>query len=150
MTTTFPTHTLRRQITNWGSGHAILLDPNNEGAWGVVDIYGELIDYGTPPLTHIQADEGGWTVVYDPRTPSIYPESPIRELPVGTLRRCSDNVHAIKLRQPDDPCWLVFADDRSVDLVDDDHVERWSVVYVPANDKFWSSLNGLDPNPHGS
>ena len=147
MTASFPVHSLRRQVTNWGFGHAILLDPSDDGAWGVVDIYGELVDYGTPLLTHDQVEKGGWTVVYDPRTLSIYPESPSHELPVGTLRRCDGGVHAIKLRQPDDPCWLVFSGDRSVDLVDDDHVEKWAVVYVPVHDKFWASLNGLEPNP---
>lgn len=136
-----PLHTLRRHITNWGFAHTLKI---GDDEWALIDAYGDMGDINGSSKDDAYVHD--WTIVYDPRTPSIFP--PVTDavsLPTGTLRCCDEGLHAIKVA---DGGWLgYFGDKGLVDYVDDEHVVGWAVVYVPMEDKLWARLNGLDPNP---
>ena len=138
-------HTLRRQVTNWGLGHALLLDTGVPERWSVIDAYGEMECLGDSLKTDEQISR--WDIVFDPRTPSLY--RGVTNLPTGSVLQCDDQVCAIKLAQHEnDPSWLVFNASQSVDLVFEEDIRKsWSLVYVPVEDKLWARLHGLNPNP---
>lgn len=148
MTSSYPVHTVVRQVTNWGFAVAIRLDTGTEKCWSVVDAYGEMSDLGDEKYTDAQVQR--WTRVYDPSTEwGAHDETPLGELEVGSVKRLDHGHHAIKLDQPEgSPCWLVFDRHRSVDLLDDEQVAGWKTVHAAANDDTWAEGHGLNPRPN--
>lgn len=144
MTTDLTLHTIRRWVTDWGFGHAILLNPDDpSAAWAIIDYYGDMSDEYSGLKPHRDVQE--WTVVYDPRTPSVYPSyGESDDLPVGTVRRFTDAAHAIKVASGD---WLVYLRERLFAVAADAQVASWRVVYVPVEDRRWAVQNGLKLSP---
>ena len=143
---TYPPHTLMRGITNWGFWHILALD-TGERRWHVIDAYGETDEwgFGEPETDEKVEREGRHAVVYDPRTATPLPAVVNKDTPTGALVRCDEGILAIKLSQGEDsPSWLVFDTKRSVDLVDDEHVYGWDVVYLPVDETKWASRHGLE------
>lgn len=147
MSDTYPPLLVVRQVTNWGFAVAVCLETGSPQRWSVVDAYGEMSGLGDPLRTDAQVAR--WGIVYDPRSYTVDTDSPHPEqLATGSVKRCDETVLAIKLDQPEGhPSWLVFTAERSVDLVDNDHVRDWDTVYAAHDPDTWASLNGLDPNP---
>lgn len=142
--------TVVRQVTNWGFAVAVCLKTENPQRWAVVDAYGEMSSLGDELRTDEQVER--WTNVYDAgswKDEHSVTDSPRPEdLRTGSIKRCDENIIAVKLDQPEKhPSWLVFTPTGSVDLVDDDHVREWVTAYSAQDCDDWASQHGLDPNP---
>ena len=150
MPSTLAPLTVVRQVTNWGFAVAVRLNIDAPQHWAVVDAYGEMSSLGDPLVTDEQVAR--WTNVYDAGSWKVWhsiADSPRPEdLRTGSIKRCDEGVIAIKLDQPEGhPSWLVFTPERSVDLVDDDHVREWVTAYSAQDCDDWAAQHGLDPNP---
>lgn len=135
-----------RQVTNWGFAIAVKLTADEHRPWNVVDAYGEMSSLDYPPYSDIEVRT--WAAVYRPDQWSPVEGFAPEDLDCGSVKRCGENLIAVKLEQPaGHPCWLVFTTDRSVDLVDHDHVRGWDTAYAAQDSDEWALLHGLNPNP---
>lgn len=135
-------HTVRRQVAVNSFAVAILLDLEGVGQWHVVDAYGEVGFLGVEPLKHSEVTTGRWAVIYNPTNSA--PLDGSAEILTGSVRRRDSACHAIKLSQPrGQASWLVFEGDTSTDLLSDDHVKGWTLVYAAQSRSAWAHLNKL-------